>query len=313
MVGYAESYGLPDDVTIPHTTLHKIHTARERGQDNYKGVGIPMSGADFKCPRAAYYSLRWAKLKDHSAQTLRVFERGNLEEARVIAELLSIGVTVSREQERVRLADGWLRGKIDGVVEGLPESPQPHVLEIKTASQKNFNPISKKGVQLARPDHYKQCQLYMKGLGLEWALYVCVNKNTEQLYMERVAFDSSTVDETIKEAVDIVSRETPPPKAGKSEKFYLCSFCDHVDICHNKERVDVSCRTCMFWTPTQDGLAVCGRSKEELSIEDQVSGCSKYLTNPDMVDAMQIDYDPDFEWIEYKTREGDVFRDTVGE
>ena len=72
---------------------------------------------------------------DPSGRQLRIFERGSLEEERVIADLRRAGVEVSREQERFALAGGWLRGKIDAIGRGFLEAPKAeHVVEIKSMS-----------------------------------------------------------------------------------------------------------------------------------------------------------------------------------
>jgi hypothetical protein len=70
---------------------------------------------------------------------------------------------------------------------GLPQAPKtPHILEIKTASDKYFREMEKSGVKKAKPEHWAQMQMYMKWSidqfkedGCTRAIYIVVNKDND--------------------------------------------------------------------------------------------------------------------------------------
>ncbi len=101
-------------------TVDAIWRAREAEaaadpRSAHEGYGIGASSLGTSCDRQIWLTLRWASPPETpSGRQLRVFERGNLEEERVIADLRRAGIEVSREQERFALAGGWLRGKVEG-------------------------------------------------------------------------------------------------------------------------------------------------------------------------------------------------------
>ncbi len=82
------------------------------------------------------------------------------------------------------------QGNADGIITGLPQAPKsPHLLEIKTASDKMFKDMQKSGVKKSKPEHYAQMQIYMKWSidqfgadGCQRALYFVVNKDNDDIY-----------------------------------------------------------------------------------------------------------------------------------
>jgi hypothetical protein len=84
---------------------------------------------------------------------------------------------------------GHFGGSLDGVAKGLPEAPKtPAVLEFKTHNDKSFTDLVKNKVQASKPQHYDQMNIYMGLMELDRALYMAVNKNTDDLYTEWVHF-----------------------------------------------------------------------------------------------------------------------------
>ena len=60
------------------------------------------------------------------------------------------------------------------------------LLEFKTSNDKGFKDLVNKGIATSKPGHYIQMQVYMHKLGLEWGLYMAVNKNDDGIYYEFV-------------------------------------------------------------------------------------------------------------------------------
>ena len=117
------------------------------------------------CIRKLWYKFRFAKKeKIDDARLIRVFNRGHLEEARFIALLQMINVKVHYQDADLKQYSfselcGHFKGRCDGVAENIPDCPNEKVLlEFKTASEKNFADLQKKGVKVSQPKYYSQIQ-----------------------------------------------------------------------------------------------------------------------------------------------------------
>src|SRR6185369_15095725 len=81
---------------------------------------------------------------------------------------------------RASFINGHFGGTPDGIIRGIPEAPATwHILELKTSNDSRWTELSKKGVELACPEHYAQMQVYMVGAKLDRALYLAVNKDDD--------------------------------------------------------------------------------------------------------------------------------------
>jgi hypothetical protein len=241
------------------------------------------SGLGDECPRKVWYGWRWATKKKFEGRMLRLFNRGHLEEGRVIALLLAIGVTVYQQdaegkQFRISFAEGHAGGSGDGVAVGIPDLTPgtPCLLEFKTHSDKYYSAVEKDGVRSAKFEHYVQMQLYMRKMGLAVALYVAVNKNTDAIYMELVALDTVTADQFLERGEKIVWLETPPDRINESPGFFKCRMCDHRPICHQKSEPDKNCRTCGYSEPRPGKIWFCKKNSHDLSKDDQFKGCGDW-------------------------------------
>lgn len=263
-----------------------------------------------ECERQIWYNFRWAASKEFEGRMLRLFETGNLAESRMVGNLSSIGVDVrpfdlkTGRQFRMEMFGGHFGGSLDGILIGLLEAPKTwHLLEMKTHNEKSFVELVKKGVEKAKYEHYVQMQTYM-GMSheqphdspipvLDRAFYFAVNKNTDELYMERVHYDGGLY-LGIKEKVRrIVFATVPPPKISESKEFFQCRWCDYKDICHGTpeeyQKPKKNCRSCLFSTPVDDGTWRCEKFDKTLCLEEQRSGCERHLFIPQLLPLKQID------------------------
>lgn len=230
---------------------------------------------------------------------LRLFERGNREEAWLVDDLRAIGVDVrtvdpsTGQQWRVVWHGGHVGGGADGVIiSGLTESSKPHLLEAKTSNVEQFEKLLAQGVQKAKPRHYAQMQVLMRGLKLERAFYVCVCKDDDRIYTERVALDVSFSDEQIARAGRIVFLNEPPPRVAENADSFPCRFCDHRKLCHANAAApivpDRNCRTCNESTPMSDGTWHCGLHDFLLAPGQQRAGCARHLYRPDLLHWLTV-------------------------
>src|SRR5947209_1704100 len=116
-------------------TLAAIAAAIEADQEDWESVGIPAGLIGTECDRALWYEFRRASPQEQITwRKRRIFERGNIEEDRLLELLSLIGCEVSEQQARVRDVGGHLRGKIDAEALGIPEAPSTvHVIECKSS------------------------------------------------------------------------------------------------------------------------------------------------------------------------------------
>lgn len=283
---------------------------------------ISMSDIGNPCDRAIYDKLRWARPPEtFDGQTLRLFKTGHLAEARLIEDLQIAGVDVdsrdpkTKRQYEVLLAGGHLRGKVDGIASGFVEAPVvKHVLECKSSSEKNFRALLKSGVAVAKPEHVDTMQLYMHGLGLTRAAYVVVNKNDDELHIERLEADPVHAARLIARAEDIVTAEARPlplHEDPEAKMAFRCRSCPSLGICHGEEWAPRNCRTCLHSTALLDGKGSwkCERYDRLLTIEDQNAGCGAHLYVPGFVPGKQVDSNEAEEWIDYDMPDGTTWRD----
>lgn len=245
-----------------------------------------------ECKRALWYSFRWASKEDFDGRMYRLFQSGHLAEPRFIADLRAIGATVwdcdpaTGKQFGASHFGGHMRGHCDGVAKGIPGGGnKPHLLEFKTHSAKSFADLKKKGMQAAKPQHWAQCQWYMGKMNLDRALYLAVNKDTDELYSERIEFDQVEYEKILAKAESIIFAAEPPPKISDDPKFFICNWCSHNAVCHGNRTPALSCRTCVHSTPERegDGRWSCAKHGPEIPLHAQRTGCGHHLPLPFLI------------------------------
>lgn len=290
---------------LPH--IGDAYRGEEDGHRSHLGASV----LGKECARAVYYNFRWVTKSNFSGRMMRLFNRGHLEEGRIIAALLSIDCEIFQQDEngkqyRISFAEGHCGGSGDGIIKNVPDLPvgMPALGEFKTHNDKSFTDIAGanwkeyveylldpskptanfqgKGVRESKFEHYVQANLYMLKMGLAVCVYVAINKNDDSMYVELIPLDTAMSEQFINRGEKIVRMDRPPDKINKSPGFYKCRFCDHRPVCHKIENAqpDVNCRTCVFSSPVmKDGLWQCSKLEKFLSKEEQLAGCTHYQVN----------------------------------
>ena len=265
------------------------------------------------CERALWYDFRWTTKARFEGRVLRLFETGNREEERLVRNLRRTGATVlevdpeTGRQFRVQAHGGHFGGSLDGVALHLLEAPKAwHVLEFKTHSNKSFTDLVAKKVRESKPQHFAQMQIYMHLMGMNRAMYLAVNKDTDDLYVQRVEADVAYAEQLLEKARRIIFAPTPLPRISEEPSWYQCRLCDHADVCHGPRAAEVNCRTCLHSTPVEGGWH-CDRHQKPLSEVDQRTGCEQHLYLPPLVPAAQVDAGED--WVDYEFSGGVCWRD----
>ena len=92
----------------------------------------------------------------------------------------------------------------------LIEAPKTwHVVEFKTHAQKSFTDLAAKKVRESKPQHYAQMQVYMLLTEISRAIYLAVNKNTDDLYVERIELDKAFAAQLLEKAGRIIFAPNP--------------------------------------------------------------------------------------------------------
>lgn len=240
----------------PAPTRDAIFAAYEADRDDGFRPHLGASQIGKSCERALWYDFRWATPARFPGRILRLFETGQLEEARLVRNLRRTGATVlnvdpeTGRQWRVEAHDGHFGGSLDAVALGLLEAPKTwHVVEFKTHALKSFRELVARGVVEAKPQHAAQMQVYMALTGLTRALYVAVCKDTDDLHVERVRADRKQAERLLAKARRIIEAARPPARISEDPAWWECRFCDHHAVCHDVAAPAVTCRSCLHATP----------------------------------------------------------------
>lgn len=274
---------IPEPYTTITTMIDDYHTANQSPPRPHLGASL----LGHPCDRWLWLSFRWAVIEKFHGQTLRLFRRGQNEEAIVVSDLRAIGMTITNtgfEQSRVSFGS-HIAGSIDGIIQsgvlGAPE--KPHVLEIKTHGDKSYNDLQKHGVAKSKQQHWTQMQVYMLGTGIDRALYVAVNKNTDDLHTERVRFDKEAAEKAVARGKRITMAERMPAPLSADPTWYQCRWCPAHANCHGKMEVqEKNCRTCFHAEPLENDAWRCDKFDSEIPLDFQRVGCDDYTMHPDM-------------------------------
>lgn len=308
---------LPPPISHTATAIDDAYVKAARDGDS---MGVSMSQVIEPCDRKLWYAFHWAApLEAPTGKRQRIFETGNLYERRLLDMLRMIGCQVvevdetTGKQFRVELADGHVRGKMDGIATGLPEAPvTPHVVECKSANDKAFKAIVKGPIRDTKPEHYAQLQLYLHATGERRGLYMVANKNTDEIHCERVEYDPAFCLAILARIERVVGAERPPARLfddPTSKAAFACQFCPARGICHEGAFPRQNCRTCMESEAHAGPRWFCGLDKWTLNYADQQAGCSGHRFIPELVPGEQVDADPQARTITYRMAGGSVWVD----
>lgn len=200
---------------------------------------LGLSQAGHACGRYLNFCHSGEIGKQPEGRILRLFQLGNDLEDRIVSDLRACGFLISGQQREVVFTqDGvTLRGHIDGIIEGLIESPvTSHLLEIKSSSEKRFNELKKIGdYEKWSPVYGFQVQAYMLGLKLKRAACFVYNKNTSEMLMFRVKLRREETIEKLERIFEAITSPILPPRKCPRADWYEAKFCDYREICFSKK------------------------------------------------------------------------------
>ncbi len=204
------------------------------------------------CERALQYEYVDAPM-DNGAElpgrTLKIFEVGHVMEDLAIRWLRLAGFDLytqktSGGQFGFSVAGGRIQGHVDGVLNGGPAElgmTYPALWECKTMNDKSWRDTVKHGVSKSKPIYAAQLAVYqaymevaIPGISRNPALFTAINKDSEEIWFEQVAFDGGLAQRMSDRAVRVItatdSRELLPRHATTPTHFE-CKFCPWQDRC----------------------------------------------------------------------------------
>jgi hypothetical protein len=180
--------------------------------------------------------------KEFTARTLRIFQFGHNIEDYAAKWIKDAGFDLRTEdkggeQFGFSIADGEIRGHIDGVIcDGPVSMAYPSLWENKSSNEKKFQAFVRMGVAKANPTYATQIALYQTYMDLTEnpALFTVVNKNTSEIYYELVPYNPTLAQEASDRAVNILTASKAGdilPRIAQSKDFFLCKFCEYQQSC----------------------------------------------------------------------------------
>lgn len=301
------------NITSP--TAEKIFREWEKiGRCEAARTYLGASVIGHECEMYLWLHFRMAFREGFDGRMYRLFNRGQREEAVFCGDLRRIGCEVKEIDENtgtqfsVSDLGGHFGGHLDALVRGLDEAPkQWFVAEFKTHSNSSFSKLVKEGVEKSKPMHYAQMQVYMGETGLKKAVYMAVNKDNDDLWVETVDFNEAAFGMIIDRARHIIGTCTPIRCASRPDDF-RCKACQARSVCWHdaKQFVDpcvpTNCLTCCHSTAdiVNEGASWTCRLGHPCS---RTGSCSDHLFIPTLVSAEIVDGSP--KTIKYRSGESE--------
>lgn len=299
-----------------HSLVASIYRWREERADEGLRPHLGASLIGHPCARHLWLTFRWAEPAKWEGRMLRMFDRGQREEAVIVEELRGVGADVSEcqpdgSQWRVEACGGHFGGSMDGIARRLPGGSPTNweVLEFKTHNKASFKEVAEKGVEKAKYQHWAQMQVYMALTGMIRANYLAVCKDDDQLYHERVHADADAAKAIIERGAAIVYAAEPPPRISERADWYQCKLCSHHGQCHGSEAPLPTCRSCVHVTPLDNGTWRCERHAAPISVVQQREACAEHRFIPAMLDAWAdyLEGNSVGNWVKYRLKDGGEF------
>lgn len=248
-----------------------------------------------ECKRKLWYSFRWVAKKTDDGRMYRLFNRGHLEEPRHAEWLRGMGFTVWTHDESQTKPDGThpqlrianrVRGHFGGSLDGIVAFPERYniegyaLLSSKTSGTgAGFNSVRDKSLVLAKPEHYTQESVYGYAYGIEHVLYMCANKNDDDLAIKVEKLDFALAKNMEVKAESIIFSQTPPQRMSENPTHFKCkSLCEFKDICHYGKPAVKNCRSCVNCSPVDNAEFYCSKWDGIIPRSEVPNGCAEWIS-----------------------------------
>lgn len=175
--------------------------------------------------------------------------------------------------------NGHFGGSMDGLVLLPPEYgiDGPVILEGKTMlTGSPFNNLRKNGVLLEKPQHFDQQSVYGYKTGIKHAVYICTNKNNDDLHLEVIELDHERGKQCELKAERIINSQEPPFKLSPNKTFFKCTYCAARSICHEGAIPLKNCRSCIHSHAVENKEWFCDKWGMNIPKEHIKDGCGEH-------------------------------------
>lgn len=276
---------------------------------------LGMSGIGNEDARTIYMSHRWIMPPITDPRVNRIFRLGDAVELELNRFIASVpGVTLhpvdpgTGKQFRFSYLGGHFGGSMDGCIIGVPEAPKTwHVYEAKSVNDSRFKELVKIGVKEWSPEYYGQLQSYMGASKMTRALFVAYNKNTSEIYIERVYPEPMYFEGVLAKAERLLTATEPPASSYPNRQFYKSRFMsEHEQAIYWGDRLPdkPNCRNCRHSMPVFDGAAdwYCKHHGRRIGkVATQWAGCDFHTWITALVNAEVISEDASE--VRYRTKD----------
>lgn len=249
-----------------------------------------------ECSRYLWFVFRWCGREEgretkrddsehaNLGRSLRLFNRGHLEENRYVEYLKGIGAEVWTHDEngnqfRMAAVNGHFGGSLDGACR-LPERysiNEPLLLEFKTnGTGKGFTDLLELKLAVAKPQHFTQMSCYGNEYKFRYGLYMNTNKNDDDMHVEIVKLNWNQAEQFKAKAERIILSDEPPPRLAENPTYYKCQYCSMKAVCHDRKPPERNCRSCKFARPAPGGEWLCGQYNAIIPREYVPKACPQY-------------------------------------
>ena len=204
------------------------------------------------CERALQFEYAGAPVdpgREFSGRILRVFEVGHKLEDLAVHWLRMAGFELHNQkadggQFGFSVAGGRLQGHVDGIITAAPTDlglSFPMLFECKTMADKHWKACAKSGVATTKPVYAAQMAIYqaymegtVDGISSNPALFIAINKDTQELWFELVPFDAALAQRMSDRAVKVITATEAGellPRAFNDPTHFECKFCAWQERC----------------------------------------------------------------------------------
>lgn len=266
-----------------------IDLAIEKNQENILSKSLSPSTLNHPCHRYIFNQFRWvSKPIKHDARSLRIFNRGHTDESKIIEWLKLANIDIKYEYDNGQIGYHEYNGHVKGFVDGIiTKDDAQYILECKTVNQATYKIISSSGILKGKIEHYLQIQLYMFFMRIYNAVYIAINKNTDEIYVEYLKYDENSIKHILELIVELLESDYIPPQIHNNPSGYICNRfngCPHINVCFKGESNEHNCRTCKNGKPytksdANNNAWYCSIHKITLNLEEQmnkIKTCTEY-------------------------------------
>lgn len=226
--------------------VDKSISKRTKAEERRKYLGGSQIGTE--CNRKAQYALADDTVREVEPRIQRIFDVGHTLEKYMAGLLKEAGFDIRTKKPNGKqygffLAGGKVRGHVDGVLQGfegvIKKIIFPCLVEFKTAKSSTFTKFLRDGLMVSNMVYYSQIQFYQKNMELlNPAMFVMMNKDTQEMYYELVPHDPAHAKRLLNKAADIIDATDSGvmmDRAYSDKNNFNCKFCDHRDRCWDTE------------------------------------------------------------------------------